>query len=90
VTKNTYKSVRANTRARNLSPPRARDARLRAKLCVMTDLGHAHNVKPGFFEFRASREEIAELARNRDSRRSRTPLAAESMNAKSPAWQVRH
>ena len=37
-----------------------------------------------FFEFRARREESADLARNRDSRRSRTPLAAESMNAKSP------
>ena len=36
----------------------------------------------GFFEFRARREESADLARNRDSRRSRTPLAAESMNAK--------
>jgi hypothetical protein len=35
-----------------------------------------------FFEFRARREESADLARNRDSRRSRTPLAAESMNAK--------
>ena len=35
-----------------------------------------------FFEFRARREESADLARNRDSRRSRTPLAAESMDAK--------
>eukprot|EP00982_Pelagococcus_subviridis_P003353 25252-Pelagococcus_subviridis.AAC.1 len=39
----------------------------------------------GFFEFRARREESADLARNRASRRSRTPLAAESMNAKSPS-----
>ena len=37
-----------------------------------------------FFKFRARREGSADLAKNRDSRRSRTPLAAESMNAKSP------
>ena len=85
--KHVQKCTREHPRAKHYFS--ARDARLRAKLCVMTVLGHAHNVKPGFFEFRTRREEIADLARNRDSRRSRTPLAAESMDAKSPAQEVR-
>eukprot|EP00982_Pelagococcus_subviridis_P014653 31347-Pelagococcus_subviridis.AAC.3 len=49
----------------------------------MTVLRDAHSpLLAFFFEFRARREESADLARNRDSRRSRTPLAAESMSAK--------
>ena len=81
--KHVQKCTREHPRAKPNSS--ARDARLRAKLCTITVLRHAHNATPGFFEFRARREEIADLARNRDSRRSRTPLATESMNAKSPA-----
>ena len=81
--KHVQKCTREHPRAEPISS--ARDARLRAKLCTMTVLRHAHSSEPGFFDFRARREDIVDLARNRDSRRSRTPLAAESMNAKSPA-----
>ena len=81
--KHVQKCTREHPRAKPISS--ARDARLRAKLGTITVLRHAHNATPGFFDFRARREEIADLARNRDSRRSRTPLATESMNAKSPA-----
>ena len=86
--KHVQKCTREHPRAKPISS--ARDARLRAKLCTMTVLRHAQDVVPsGFYDFRARHEEIVDLARNRDSRRSRTPLAAESMNAKSTARQVR-
>jgi len=64
------KCTRQHPRAKPISS--ARDARLRAKLCTMPVLKHAHNRTSGlfFFEFRARREEIVYLARSRDSRRT--------------------
>ena len=54
MTKNTSKNcTREHARAKPISSPR--DARLRAKLCTMTVLRHAHSSEPGFFDFRASR-----------------------------------
>ena len=61
------KCTHEHPRAKPISS--ARDAHLRAKLCVMTVLRHAHRATWVFFDVRERREESADRARNYNSAR---------------------